>query len=219
MVLGYSLPPCFSSSIQPTSSLCFPRHGERLSTFQIGGENTTFQWKVPGMCFRVCIQSVFGYSRRRHKPVMQKLVEKSRRVLQGTAHVVYGGFPSPVSMPRPVLPTSFNHAHEIISQYAERVESRSIMQGMGFMASSDLGPFMTSNDSSSSRYVQNTWLPDLYRFSSVGLSVEERYTFASAQPTPFIPSSPRIAEDKNFNFDHGALTTELVEETSYMAWF
>ena len=148
------------------------------------------------------------------KPVMQKLVEKSRRILHAeTAHAVYAGFPSPVS--QPILPASFNHIHEIISQYAERVESRS---GMGFMTSSDLVPFKTPT-SDHTPSVQNTWLPDLYRFSSVGLSVEERYTFASAQPTPFIPSSPRVAEDKNFNFDHGALTTDLVEETSYMAWF
>lgn len=89
------------------------------------------------------------------------------------------------------------------------------MQGMGFRTSSNLVPYMNGP----SQPVHNPWLPDLYRFSSAGLSMEERYTFASAQPTPFIPSSPRIAEDKNFNFDHGALTTELVEETSYMAWF
>jgi hypothetical protein len=146
---------------------------------------------------------------------MQKLVEKSRRILHAeTAHAVYAGFPSPVS--QPILPASYNHIHEIISQYAERVESRS---GMGFMTSSDLVPFKTSTSDHAIPSVQNTWLPDLYRFSSMGLSVEERYTFASAQPTPFIPSSPRVAEDKNFNFDHGALTTDLVEETSYMAWF
>ena len=76
-------------------------------------------------------------------------------------------------------------------------------------------PFKTSTTTSDQHnivpafVVQNTWLPDLYRFSSVGLSVEERYTFASAQPTPFIPSSLRVAEDKNFNFDHGALTYRL----------
>jgi hypothetical protein len=142
---------------------------------------------------------------------MQKLVEKSRRILHAeTAHAVYAGFPSPVS--QPILPASFNHIHEIISQYAERVS------GMGFMTSSltDLTPFKTASDHTSP---SDTWLPDIYSFSSVGLNVEERYTFASAQPTPFIPSSPRVAEDKNFNFDHGALTTELVEETSYMAWF
>jgi hypothetical protein len=148
---------------------------------------------------------------------MQKLLEKSRRILQSeTAHAVYAGFPNPVS--QPILPASFNHIHEIISQYAERVS------GMSFMTSSDLAPFKTTTSdhrtpSPSVQNNNNTWLPDLYRFSSVGLSVEERYTFASAQPTPFIPSSPRVAEDKNFNFDHGALTTDLVEETSYMAWF
>ncbi|KAF8817210.1 hypothetical protein BYT27DRAFT_7205076 [Phlegmacium glaucopus] len=150
-------------------------------------------------------------------PVMQKLVEKSRRVLQVETTHVYASFPGPV--PQPVLPASFNHVHHLISQFAERVESRSLVQGMGFTRSSNLAPFMSSTDTSSSQSVQNAWLPDIYRFSSVGLSMEERYTFASAQPTPFIPSSPRVAEDKNFNFDHGALTTELVEETSYMAWF
>ena len=98
---------------------------------------------------------------------------------------------------------------------------------MGFMTTSSesdlVPPFKTTTSDQHNTVpavvVQNRWLPDLYRFSSVGLSVEERYTFASAQPTPFIPSSPRVAEDKNFNFDHGALTTELVEETRYMAWF
>ena len=192
----------------------------------------------------VCVVSrylfpVFGFfltlTREFQKPVMQKLVEKSRRILHAEtathAHAVYAGFPSPVSQSPVLLPASFNHIHEIISQYAERVESRS---GMGFMttsssSSSQSDLFKTSSTTTSDHHqhnsgvipdvVQNTWLPDLYRFSSVGLSVEERYTFASAQPTPFIPSSPRVAEDKNFNFDHGALTTELVEETSYMAWF
>ena len=148
---------------------------------------------------------------------MQKLAEKSRRVLHvepQAAQVVYGRFPSQVQ--QRVLPASFHHVHKLISQYAERVESRSAMEGMGFMTSSDLAPLMTSTDAPS---VQNSWLPDIYRFSSMGLNVEERHTFASAQPTPFIPSSPRVTEDKDFNFDHGALTTDLVEETSYMAWF
>jgi hypothetical protein len=150
---------------------------------------------------------------------MQKLAEKSRRALHvetQTAHAVYTGISSQVQR---VLPASFKHVHKLISQYAERVESRSVMEGMGFTTSSDPPPFTTSSDASSPRSVQNSWLPDIYRFSSVGLSVEERYTFASVKPTPFIPSSPRVTEDKDFNFDHGALTTDLVEETSYMAWF
>ena len=188
-----------------------------MSTLQIGSENSTFQWKVLGMCFMYNIH-ICPIRPGPPKPVMQKLVEKSRRVLHAeTAHNMYAGFTSPV--PQPVLPASFTHVHELISQYAVRIESRSVMEGMGLATSSDLvPPFMTPNEAPVQQQ-QNPWLPDLYRFSSVGLSVEERYTFASAQPTPFIPSSPRVAEDKNFNFDHGALTTELVEETSYMAWF
>lgn len=170
----------------------------------------------PGLRIHTLTRSSLSLSLSQKKPVMQKLLEKSRRILQSeTAHAVYAGFPSPVT--QPILPASFNHIHEIISQYAERVS------GMSFMTSSDLSPFKTTttSDHSNTPSVQNNnaWLPDLYRFSSMGLSVEERYTFASAQPTPFIPSSPRVAEDKNFNFDHGALTTDLVEETSYMAWF
>ena len=53
----------------------------------------------------------------------------------------------------------------------------------------------------------------------MGLSVEERYTFASAQPTPFVPSEPRISETDNFNFDYGAMTFDPVEGASFMAWF
>ncbi|KAF9071212.1 hypothetical protein BDP27DRAFT_1419250 [Rhodocollybia butyracea] len=66
------------------------------------------------------------------------------------------------------------------------------------------------------------YLPNIYSFSSGGIGVEDRYSyrevFASAPPTPFMPSSPRVGEDEVFNLDHGALTTHL-EETSYMAWF
>lgn len=74
-------------------------------------------------------------------------------------------------------------------------------------------------------------LPDIYHFSSMGVGVEEQYSFTSLAATVlqqhrqqqqqqnlFVPSSPRIAEDEKFNFDHGALTADL-EETSYMAWF
>ncbi|KAJ3892799.1 hypothetical protein GG344DRAFT_44607 [Lentinula edodes] len=63
------------------------------------------------------------------------------------------------------------------------------------------------------------WLPDIYSFSTVdGIGVENRYKPASAPPTPFVPSSPRVDENEKVNFEHGALTTDL-EETSYMAWF
>lgn len=74
------------------------------------------------------------------------------------------------------------------------------------------------------RSLQDT-LPDIYHFSSMGVGVEGRYSFTPATSTQqqqktnlFVPSSPRIAEDEKFNFDHGALMAEL-EETSYMAWF
>jgi hypothetical protein len=66
----------------------------------------------------------------------------------------------------------------------------------------------------------DTWLPDIYQFSSVGLSLDDRYAIPSTQPqTPFVASLPRVAESKDFNFDYGDLTVGLVEETSYMAWF
>jgi hypothetical protein len=75
-------------------------------------------------------------------------------------------------------------------------------------------------------------LPDIYHFSSTAIvgNVDERYNLtplsldtdassSARQPSSlFVPSSPRIAEDEKFNFDHGALTSEL-EETSFMAWF
>lgn len=61
-------------------------------------------------------------------------------------------------------------------------------------------------------------MPDIYQYAIAGVGVEERYTGAQAQPTPFIPSSPRVDQNDTFNFDHGALMVDL-EETSYMAWF
>ncbi|KAJ3780693.1 hypothetical protein GGU10DRAFT_414928 [Lentinula aff. detonsa] len=62
-------------------------------------------------------------------------------------------------------------------------------------------------------------LPDIYSFSTVeGIGVENRYKPASAPPTPFMPSSPRVDKDEKINLEHGALTTDL-EETSFMAWF
>lgn len=70
-------------------------------------------------------------------------------------------------------------------------------------------------------------LPDIYHFSSMTDSIDEKHNFqfltvpvSSARQVRnlFVPSSPRIAEDEKFNFDHGALMSEL-EETSYMAWF
>lgn len=70
-------------------------------------------------------------------------------------------------------------------------------------------------------------LPDVYRFSNRVHGVndnnnsspmETSTSMARQLHNPFVPSSPRIGEDEKFNFDHGALMSEL-EETSYMAWF
>ncbi|KAF8158547.1 hypothetical protein B0H34DRAFT_709315 [Crassisporium funariophilum] len=151
-------------------------------------------------------------------PVMQKLVERSRQVLSqshGTdsSHMSHAGN----SQLQPTLPSSFDNVHTRISQYAERIEARSVSQAMDLTKPARC--LLNMNTDLASPPLQDSWLPDIYRFSSVGLGVEERYTFASAQPTPFIPSSPRVAENVKFNFDHGALTIDLVEETSYMAWF
>lgn len=52
-ILGDPVPSYLASANQPTSSLRFPGHGERLSTFPIGSENITFQWKVTGNVFHV----------------------------------------------------------------------------------------------------------------------------------------------------------------------
>ena len=66
---------------------------------------------------------------------------------------------------------------------------------------------------------KEAWLADIYHFGSLGPSGEERSLGAATLPTPFIPATPRVAEDQIFNFDHGALSAGLLEETSYMAWF
>lgn len=167
---------------------------------------------------------------------MQKLAEKSQRVLlkrhvsEKASQMSYAGYPQP----RPSLPAAFSNVHEFIAQSAERIVVRSSAppapgndfstSPRGSLAHQPTGLASTSGDIAKSSdlnpaTVQETWLPDIYHFSTLGLGVEERYTFASAKPTPFIPSSPRVAENENFNFDHGAMSMELVEETSYMAWF
>ncbi|KAF8182616.1 hypothetical protein BJ912DRAFT_928505 [Pholiota molesta] len=157
-------------------------------------------------------------------PVMQKLAEKSQRALanrhtadgSGNTQTGYAMFPQP----QPTLPPSFSGAHPLIAQAAERMEARS--QGRRDpppSAGSTSTAAATGRPGGAVDHAQESWLPDIYHFSSLGLSLEERYAVASAQPTPFIASSPRVAENQTFNFDHGALSVGLVEETSYMAWF
>ncbi|KAH9480181.1 hypothetical protein JR316_0006779 [Psilocybe cubensis] len=146
-------------------------------------------------------------------PVVQKLLDKSQRVLlqrramdpSQTHDMIY-------PQPQPQLPPSFMNVHFILSQLAERIEARDPCKRLASSSSADL-------QHSSLNTEQESWPSDIYQFSSVGLNVEERYSIASTQPTPFIPSSPRVAQNEKFNFDHGALRAGLVEETSYMAWF
>jgi hypothetical protein len=118
-----------------------------------------------------------------------------------------------------LLPPSFMNVHSSLSRYLEQIIATHPMQIPDFT-------LLTSNIRQPPRqYIQpsgtarsDEWLPDIYRFNTVGVGVEERYTVALAQPTPFMPSEPRVAENETFNFDYGALTSGLTE-TSYMAWF
>jgi hypothetical protein len=155
---------------------------------------------------------------------MQKLAEKSQRALANrhnadsgsNVQTGYAMFPQP----QPTLPPSFSGAHPLIAQAAERMEARSqIRREPPVSAGSTSTAAATGRPGGAVDHAQESWLPDIYHFSSLGLSLEERYAVASAQPTPFIASSPRVAENQTFNFDHGALSVGLVEETSYMAWF
>ncbi|KAF8630842.1 hypothetical protein AX17_005201 [Amanita inopinata Kibby_2008] len=135
-------------------------------------------------------------------PVIEKLADKSRRnYLQHQSNNPYD------EQPLDLLP-SFQNVHPSLVQFAEQIKYTSPARLSSFNGAHNPEPNPSSE----------AWLPDIYQFSSAGMDVEERYTFASAQPTPFIPSSPRVAENETFNFDHGALTVDL-EETSYMAWF
>lgn len=164
------------------------------------------------------------------QPVIDRLVTKSRQIClksrsippQGeTGSHPYDTRPQFVTGRQSHLPPSFTDVHPFLTRYAERIRLTSPSQVAGLAVSTSDNHRVTGD-----RVVQtpavnqppDTWLPDIYRFNSAGVGIDERYTFASAQPTPFIPSSPRVTEDVIFNFDHGALTADL-EETSYMAWF
>ncbi|KAJ7505125.1 hypothetical protein B0H11DRAFT_1976949 [Mycena galericulata] len=146
-------------------------------------------------------------------PIMEKLTEKARRACTQGHSTTPATLPAPASVSGAQLPPAFRHAHPILARYADE------------MTFSPAGPALPSQDTKQNA---EAWLPDVYHFASMGVGIDERYriggtngeeAFASAQPTPFIPSEPRIAaNDAAFNFDHGALTAELAD-TSYMAWF
>ncbi|KAF8628808.1 hypothetical protein AX15_003703 [Amanita polypyramis BW_CC] len=134
-------------------------------------------------------------------PIIDKLVDKCRRSYR--QHQNSNGHSE---QPFELLP-SFQNVHPALVEFAEQIKYT-------------LPPRLPSlsDEQDFARSASDTWLPDIYRFSSVGLGLEDQYTFASSQPTPFTPSSPRVGQNENFNFDYGALTADL-EETSYMAWF
>lgn len=153
---------------------------------------------------------------------MLKITEKARRTLlhsHGAEPYVFTSSSNGPSHPV-VLPASFNGVHAVLLQCAAKVVTRSPVQP----SSSTIGPEPLLQPESvftpsTSNKETETWLPDIYHFSSVGINMEERYNFASPKPMPFIPLSPRVGEHDQFNLEHGAMTAGLVDEASYMAWF
>jgi hypothetical protein len=153
---------------------------------------------------------------------MEKLADKSRRhFLQNRSSPTPGdGSNQQLTHLQPVdkLPTSFSDAHPTLIGYAEQLKFTSPAR-IPEIISAPMNTYRQSHyRSTADPQGSDSWLPDIYRFTSVGVGVEERYAYASPQPTPFTPSSPRVAENESFNFDHGAFTIDLAE-TSYMAWF
>lgn len=153
-------------------------------------------------------------------PVMQKLADKSRRTLLqplGNQSLTKKNSNMRYSQPQARIPPSFTNAHPGLSEYAEKLIECA-------KTSASLYPSAPQQDSWEQQPALNitpgeSWMPDIYDYSSLGFGLDDRYAIATSQPTPFTPSSPRIAENKDYNFDHGALTPSLVDETSYMAWF
>lgn len=122
------------------------------------------------------------------------------------------------------LPASFLNVHSSILQSARIVRRMPLDQSFlnapaSAVADSEPMVVMDEMEERATEGPQEAWLPDIYHFSSVGLSADDRYAVPTPRRTPFIPSSPRVSENQNFNFAHGALSMDLVEETSYMAWF
>lgn len=124
---------------------------------------------------------------------------------------------APYTQPQPQLPLALANAHPKLAQAAEDAIAASAQpQPPAGRPAADLALAGVADTSAGA---EEPWLADIYHFGSLGPSGEERSLGAAALPTPFIPAPPRIAEDQMFNFDYGALSAGLVEETSYMAWF
>ncbi|KAF9465748.1 hypothetical protein BDZ94DRAFT_1214127 [Collybia nuda] len=152
-------------------------------------------------------------------PVMEKLTDKSRRSFMQNRPSPTPDNPSQqLTHPQSTggLPTSFSDAHPTLVGYAEKLR----LTNPGRIPDLPPAPINTYRQShyrtTADPQGSESWLPDIYAFNSAGVGVEERYVLP--QPTPFTPSSPRVAENESFNFDHGAFTFDLAE-TSYMAWF
>ena len=127
---------------------------------------------------------------------------------------------APHTQPQPQLPPALANAHPQLAQAAEDAIAASAQpQPAAGRPTAALPDRTLAGAAGASAGAQEAWLADIYHFGSLGPSGEERSLGAAALPTPFIPAPPRIAEDQMFNFDYGALSAGLVEETSYMAWF
>lgn len=177
---------------------------------------------------------------RPRQPVMEKLADRARRIFlhspstnssSDPAHNGLAGYqhqsptyPTTTGKPSPNhLPESFSNVHPYLVRYVEQIKYTAAPNPYHLHPTSaqrNLHPRAPVSASSLTdlRATGDSWMPDIYEYASMGLSVENRYTRAQAQPTPFIPSSPRVDEKDTFNFDHGALMVDL-KETSYMAWF
>ncbi|KAK0464414.1 uncharacterized protein EV420DRAFT_1627400 [Desarmillaria tabescens] len=149
-------------------------------------------------------------------PLMEKMGEKSRHLhMQVRRNSLQDGSIESAMMDTSkvpgasnvVLPPSFTDAHPSLCQYAEQIMSTPV---------SPVSRMYVSHPQNVED--ERTWLPEVYRFQSAGITVDDRYNFASAPPTPFSPSDPRVGKHETVNFDHGAITVDL-SDTSYMAWF
>ncbi|KAJ7069663.1 fungal-specific transcription factor domain-containing protein [Mycena amicta] len=181
-------------------------------------------------------------------PIMEKLAEKAHRACAHWHGAAALTPPAPPSSSGAALPPAFRHAHSTLARYADE---------MTFTPPRVPTPQPPAYKDPGVGNASYSWLPDVYRFGSVGVGIDERYRiqdererqplrpgtlpnygnslivsmgpgssqganantpFATAQPTPFVPSEPRIAANDSFDFEYGSLTAELAE-TSYMAWF
>ena len=146
---------------------------------------------------------------------MQKLIENSQRTLvtRQIANRDYAG--ASYSQARPQLIPLPANAHLQLAHAAEAIATSALPQmatSRPTTSATALEGSIPEGASGASATGQETFklLPDIGKERCVG---------AVSLPTPFIPVSPRIAADQVYNFDHGALSAGLVEETSYMVWF